>query len=149
MRSLFIQNLAAICADNLLAEKWLLAPNRRVGNQWVEQVARSGQPAVNLRVTTVRSLVLELSGSAPGKLISHRGAEILVSRVLKALRDEKPRYFTTLEPFPSLVTALTRSILDLRTAGIRPRIKDWMTWRGLRSMQRIISTPLPHTRKKA
>ena len=61
----FITNLAELCGQHLLAEKWLLAPNRRVGNQWVEQVARSGQPAVNLRVTTVRSLVMEMAGAAP------------------------------------------------------------------------------------
>ncbi|MDT8396542.1 MAG: PD-(D/E)XK nuclease family protein [bacterium] len=142
----FISNLAAICRENLLAEKWLLAPNRRVGNQWAEQVARSGQPAVNLRVTTVRSLVLELSGSAPGKLISHRGAEILVSRVLNALRDQAPRYFTTLEPFPSLVSALTRSIEDLRTAGISAEeLRDTGTSRRWRDRLRHgdAGTPRP------
>ena len=68
----FIQNLAASCSEHLLAEKWLIAPNRRVGNQWVEQVARMGQPAVNLRVTTFRSLVLELSGTEPARLLSNR-----------------------------------------------------------------------------
>lgn len=114
----FITNLAAICREHLLAEKWLIAPNRRVGNQWVEQVARSGQPGVNLRVTTVRGLVMELSDSTPGKLISARGAEILISRVLQDLREQGPRYFTTLEPYPSLVNALTRSVDDLRTAGM-------------------------------
>ncbi len=116
----FITNLAEICREHLLAEKWLLAPNRRVGNQWVEQVARCGQPAVNLRVTTLRSLVLEMSGSAPGKLISRRGSEILISRVLLNLREQGPRYFTTLEPYPSLISALARSINDLRAAGIGP-----------------------------
>lgn len=116
----FIFNLAGICRDHLLAGKWLIAPSLRVGHQWVEQVARSGQPAVNLRVTTVRSLVLELSGTAPGRLILGRGPEILVSRVLSDLRRKEPRYFTTLEPFPSLITALTRSLDDLRTAGVKP-----------------------------
>ena len=115
----FIFNLAGICRDHLLAGKWLIAPSLRVGHQWVEQVARSGQPAVNLRVTTVRSLVLELSGTAPGRLILGRGPEILVSRVLSDLRRKEPRYFTTLEPFPSLITALTRSLDDLRTAGVK------------------------------
>ena len=118
--NIFIRNLAAICREHPLAEKWLLAPNRRVGNQWVEQVARSGQPAVNLRVVTFRSLVLELSGTNAGKLISQRGAEILVSRILKNLREQGPRYFTTLEPYPSLVKALARSVGDLRAAGIKP-----------------------------
>ena len=118
--NMFIQNLAAICREHLLTEKWLLAPNRRVGNQLVEQVARTGQPAVNLRVTTFRSLVLELSGADAGKLLSGRGAEILVSRVLHELRTQSPRYFTTLEPFPALVSALTRSMEELRSAGVNP-----------------------------
>ena len=116
----FISNLGRICGEHLLAEKWLVAPSLRVGHQWVEQVARSGRPAVNLRVTTVRSLVMKLSGSLPGKLIFHRGAEILVSRVLQDLREQGPRYFTTLEPYPSLVSALSRSLGDLRVAGIGP-----------------------------
>jgi len=119
--NIFIQNLARICSEHLLAEKYLLAPNLRVGHQWVELVARTGQPAVNLRVTTVRSLVLELSGTAPGRLILGHGPEILISRVLSDLRRVKPRYFTTLEPFPSLITALARSMDDLRTAGISPK----------------------------
>ncbi len=118
----FIQNLAALCAEHLLAEKWLLAPNRRVGNQWVEQVARMGQPAVNLRVTTFRSLVLELSGTEPARLLSDRGTEILLSRVLHELRAENPLYFTTLEPYAALVKALTRTVGELRAAGVGPEI---------------------------
>jgi ATP-dependent helicase/DNAse subunit B len=117
----FIQNLALICAEHPVAEKWLLAPNRRVGNQWVEQVARAGQPAVNLRVTTFRSLVLELSGAEPARLLSDRGAEILVSRVLHELRAKSPRYFTTLEPYPALVKALTLTLGELRSAGVSPK----------------------------
>ena len=46
----------------MLAEKWLLAPNRRVGNQWAECVARNGQAVVNLRVKTLKSLATELAG---------------------------------------------------------------------------------------
>jgi ATP-dependent helicase/nuclease subunit B len=116
----FIQNLATICREHLLAEKWLLAPNRRVGNQWVEQVARTGQPAVNLRVTTFRSLVLELSGADAGKLLSDRGVEILMSRVLHELRAQGPRYFTTLEVYPALVKALAKTLGELRSAGVTP-----------------------------
>jgi len=127
----FITNLARLCGGkNLLKEKWLIAPNRRVGNQWAEQVARLGQPAVNLRVTTVRSLVMGLSGTSPGRLILGHGPQILVSRVLSDLRRAEPRYFTTLEPFPSLIAALTRSLEDLRTAGITLKeLKDTGTRR--------------------
>ena len=117
----FITNLAAVCRENLLAEKWLIAPNRRVGNQWIDQVARTGQPAMNLRVTTFRSLVLELSGVEAGRLLLDRGAEILVSRVLHELRNKGPRYFTTLEPYPALIKALTRTLGELRATGIAPR----------------------------
>ena len=122
--NIFIQNLARICSEHLIREKWLLAPNRRVGNQWVEQVARTGQPVVNLRIMPVRSLVLELAGSAPGSLLSRRGAEILVSRVLQTLREKERRYFTTLEPFPSLVSALARSVGDLHVAGVGPDLLE-------------------------
>ena len=54
------QSLAGLCRENLLGEKWLLAPSRRVGNQWIETVARCGQPLVHVRVFTLRSCALHL-----------------------------------------------------------------------------------------
>ena len=29
--------LATVCRDHLLSEKWLIAPSRRVGHQWLDR----------------------------------------------------------------------------------------------------------------
>ena len=54
--SRFIQELARVCREHLLEEKWLIAPSRRVGYQWLEAVTRAGQAAVNVHVKTLRRL---------------------------------------------------------------------------------------------
>ena len=42
--SRFTQSLAKTCQENLLTEKWLIAPSLRVGHQWLEAVV-SRRPA--------------------------------------------------------------------------------------------------------
>ena len=59
--SILTSALKDVCRDRLLDEKWLLAPSRRIGHQWLDVVARAGQPAVNVRIKTIRSLALELA----------------------------------------------------------------------------------------
>jgi len=123
MRSQFIQNLASICRENLLAEKWLLAPNRRVGNQWVEQVARSGQPAVNLRVTTPLALALQLLSAAGREvtLVSGQAHELMVDRLWCALKEKQEApYLATVKTTPGFLSRLAATIADLRRAGVAP-----------------------------
>ena len=50
-----IEHLAEACRDHLLGVKWLIAPSRRVGHQWLDQVARAGAPVVNVHVQTIRA----------------------------------------------------------------------------------------------
>ena len=59
--SRFTQSLAKTCQENLLTEKWLIAPSLRVGHQWLEAIVRGGQPAVNVRVNTIKGLALDLA----------------------------------------------------------------------------------------
>jgi hypothetical protein len=54
------KSLADVCTHNLLAEKWLIAPSRRVGHQWLEAVTRSGTPVVNVHVKTLTSIHLAI-----------------------------------------------------------------------------------------
>lgn len=61
--SLLIQWLARICREHLLDEKWLIAPSLRVGHQWVDAVVRNGQPAVNVRISTIKGFALDLAAS--------------------------------------------------------------------------------------
>jgi len=124
--SAFIANLSRICRENLLAEKWLLAPNRRVGHQWAEQAARSGQPVVNLRVTTLTGLALRVAGGRLNpsvRVLTSLGTRILIDGLLAPdLVPEKERYLTRLleggrRKSPGLVRLLADAIEDMRMSG--------------------------------
>jgi len=124
----FIQNLAAICRENLLAEKWLLAPNRRVGNQWVEQVARSGQPAVNLRVTTPMGLALHIvsaGGNSELRLLSRTGLEMLIGQLWSPMVESvQDPYLASANITEGLLSQLASTINDLRMDGTLPGSLD-------------------------
>ena len=53
--------LAMACEKHRLAEKCLVAPFLRVGHQWLDAVVHSGQPAVNVRINTMKGLALDLA----------------------------------------------------------------------------------------
>jgi hypothetical protein len=115
--------LRDICRDKVLEEKWLLAPSLRVGFQWLDSVARSGQPALNVRVKTLQQVVLELvAPEMNGRGLSFlRGIrfEVLVDRLFERLRARGGGYTTGLPPSPGLTKTLTQAIRDLRLAGVR------------------------------
>jgi hypothetical protein len=76
----FIAALANLCAARPLHEKRLVAPSRRVGNQWLDAAARAGQAVLNARVETLRSLAVDLApGARRGGLAgAPRRAELLL-----------------------------------------------------------------------
>jgi hypothetical protein len=117
------QALRELCAEQALAEKWLLAPSRRVGMQWLDTVARSGQPVLNVRVESPQTMAL-LRLAAPALerkgLTFLRGLrrEVLVGRLFAQLRDRGEGYLSALEPSPGLTAALSRALRDLRLAGV-------------------------------
>jgi hypothetical protein len=115
--------LRAVCAKHALAEKWLLAPSRRVGMQWLDAVARSGQPVLNVRVESPQTMaLLRLAAPALDRegLTFLRGLrrEVLVGRLFAQLRERGEGYLSTLEPSPDLTAALSRALRDLRLAGV-------------------------------
>ncbi|HXK93304.1 MAG TPA: hypothetical protein PKV38_06430, partial [bacterium] len=59
--NVFYETLAQICQIRRLDEKWLLAPNLRIGQQWLDRVAFSGIPVVNARPKTLRRLAFDLA----------------------------------------------------------------------------------------
>ena len=92
----FTTALRDLCATEILEEKWLVAPSRRVGRQWLDTVTRAGQPVLNLRLTTLPHLALELA--APElerrglRLLRGARAEVLVGRLWAALRAGQGGY---------------------------------------------------------
>ncbi len=42
--------LATVCRDHLLREKWLIAPSRRIGHQWLDCLVLGGESVVNVHI---------------------------------------------------------------------------------------------------
>jgi RecB family exonuclease len=119
-----IERLAEVCRQRRLEEKWLLAPSMRIGHQWLACAARAGQPAINVRVKTLKSMVLDLAGPemahAGVELASQRAAEILVDRIFRRLGPERLRYLGQLRASAGLAETIQRSIQALRLTGLEP-----------------------------
>jgi len=114
-----IRALAEFCRDHRLDEKVLLGPNRRVGQQWLDACARTGQPAVNVRLHTPLSLALALAGPKLNgrQFITPLGRVVLAARLLKQLGAG---YLGGLRPSLALAERLAATLHDLRLAGIEP-----------------------------
>ena len=56
------RELARICQERLLEEKWLIAPSLRVGHQWIDTVTLANGPVLNVRIKTLKALALDLAG---------------------------------------------------------------------------------------
>jgi RecB family exonuclease len=117
-----IQSLSELCAERVLDDKVLLAPSLRVGMQWLDAVARGGQPVLNFRVETLRGFALGLATPAMEErgltLLRGMRAEVLIDRLFAALPDREHGYVTGLQPGPGLTRTLSRAIRDLRLAGV-------------------------------
>ena len=119
----FIAALAGLCAARPLDEKRLVAPSRRVGNQWLDAAARAGQPVLNVRVETLRSLAVDLAAPAlagGGLTVAPRRAEqLLVDRVLRTLlREGKLPYLSRAKPGAGLAATVLASLAELRQEGV-------------------------------
>lgn len=117
------------CAAAPLRPKWLVVPTRRVGFQWLDAVARAGQPVLMVRQVTVRGVALELAGPALARqglaTLGGLASLVLMDRVVGRLRDEGAGYLSDLPPTPGLLDAVSRSLRDLRLAGVlSSRLED-------------------------
>lgn len=122
MMNHFIRLLTQACRGHLLAEKWLIAPSLRVGHQWLDTVVRGGQPAVNVRINTIKGLALQLAapemanrGASP---ISPDGAAILVDSIINRLPKGDASYLSGLQPSPGLSQTMLSAIDAIRLAGM-------------------------------
>ena len=115
----FVAALVGLSAAHPLDEKRLVAPSRRVGNQWLDAAARAGHPVLNVRVETLRSLAVDLAApalAAGGLAVAPRRAELLlVDRLLQTLlREGKLHYLCTAAPGDGLTAAVLKSLAALR-----------------------------------
>jgi len=90
------ENLVTFCGDQPLREKWLIAPSRRIGHQWLGCLALGGESAVNVHIKTLRSMAVDLASSVMVErqvtLVSPQGALFLMDRVLRRLPKGRLKY---------------------------------------------------------
>ncbi len=118
----FIARLAARCREQLLTEKWIVAPSRRAGYQWLETVTRAGEPALNAHVQTVRGIALRLAAGELARrevvLLDDLGGPLLMDRLWEQLRARRRLYLFLLSPGGSLAEMAWRTLQALRLAGL-------------------------------
>ncbi len=118
-----ISSIAENCARYRLQDKTVIAPTLRAGNQWVEQVALSGDPVFNLRVQTLRGLALEFAGpsmAAGGlELLTRLKTDILLAGLWSQIMVEGG-YLGQIEPELVFFRTLSKTITAVRSAGLGP-----------------------------
>ncbi len=118
----FLSELSQYCAENILREKWLMAPSLRIGHQWVDSLTRSGSPVLNLRIKTLKGTALDIAGPEMTRrevsLISDLGGTIFVDRILHRLRNNPAGYFASLPPGPALSESMFSAVKALCMAGL-------------------------------
>jgi len=120
--------LRDFCAEHVLKEKWLLAPARRIGYQWLETVTLSGQPVLNLRVKTLLAAALELAAPEMERmgvtLLHGVRAEVIAGRVFEGMSKKGKGYLSNLDPSPGLFRTILGALRDLRMAGLTSEMID-------------------------
>jgi len=103
---------------------WLVAPSRRVGQEWIETVARLGTPVANLRVTTLAALAFDIVADAlvaTGTVLAPRRAKLVaVERVLGASRAELESIHDSGGTLRRLAERVLVSLEALRASGLTP-----------------------------
>ena len=118
----FIEELAGLCEKNVLDEKYVIAPSRRVAFEWLDWVTRPGTPVVNARVKTFPGLAIELASPV---LISEKltflgsvREEVLFDRIFADLKEKGEVYLTRLQQSPGLIRSIVSTVRDLRLSGL-------------------------------
>jgi RecB family exonuclease len=125
-----IQALSDVIKENPLEEKLLFIPSYSIGHQVGEDLARSGTPWINLRVTTPSDYaqeIVSLELSAQGiRLIGPYERLIIVEKLYRdsAGSGRKDRYFEGAEEIPGILKCLARAIHEVRMAGLEDKNID-------------------------
>jgi len=114
--------LREICANAPLREKWVVAPSLRIGLQWIDRVARSGQPVLAAQPKTMRGVAVDIASRRMAEsgltFLGGLKAEVFLDGLMGRLRSSDPKGLGGLKPSSSLTRALQRTIRDIRLAGL-------------------------------
>lgn len=117
--------LAELCDRHRLAEKWLIAESLQVAQQWKDRVNLRGCATVNLHSKSLFTIALALTENrlTLGQLsfAGHHSMRMILRGVFDRLLEEKKlSYFQSVPSTTGFSDLLTRSINDLRLAGVSP-----------------------------
>lgn len=117
--------LAGNCKRYLLEEKWLLADNLPIAQQWKDKLNLAGHSSVNLHSKTLRSLAITLAGeklaSQNLSFVNLATVRMLVHSIVSHMRETNQlEYFHSVISSDGLSDLLAKSIQDLRMAGLEP-----------------------------
>ncbi len=113
------------CIESLLAEKWLLCDSLRTAQMWKDRINLAGTATVNLHSKTLRSIVLAvvddyLAVSKHVYLAQSASVSLMQELIDQGIESDSFRYFREVKRTEGLARLATRSIRDLRLAGIAP-----------------------------
>jgi hypothetical protein len=104
---------------------WLVAPSRRVGQEWVETVVRLGHPVANLHVTTLAALAFDIVAdtlaAAGTELAPPRAKLVAVERVLDESQADLESFRDFAGPLRRLAERVLTSLEALRASGLTSR----------------------------
>lgn len=110
------------CCEHLLEEKWLVAPSRRVGAQWIDAVSRGGRAVANCHVQTILGLAMELAHPAMAEnglsLASPQAGAVLIDRIWSRQRRDPRGYLFSLLPSAGLSRTVYKALTATRMAGL-------------------------------
>ena len=117
--------LGAIEAETATPATWVIAPSRRVGNEWLETLVRTGHLVTNVHVTTLSALAFDIVAdrlAAEGLMLAPPRAKLVaVERVLAESRDELRSFTAAAGSTRRLAERLLQSLEALRNAGLSSR----------------------------
>ena len=111
------------CQQNLLTPKWLLAPSRRVGIQWKDQLNLAGIHTVNLHSETIKSLVIKIVSTkmteAGVEFASGVHCSMISGKVISdLLAAGELEYFHKVKATDQLALLLTKTLREIRLGGL-------------------------------
>ena len=130
MNNLLINSLKNISEQNFLTEKILVCPSFDIGNQILENLAKSGCSWINFKTETINSLAVWTAEieiyKRDLKAISLIEVNFLMDKIFTKLSEENAlKYFKKNAVNKGIIKALSENITELKLAGITPEgLKD-------------------------
>lgn len=118
-----INELSEICKKNRLTEKLLFAPSYSIGYQIGEWLAKTGNPWINLRMTTAAGyaydrIAIRLNSEGIRLIESHERFLIVEKLFSDSRMGSRVRYFTSAAEIPGILKSLSDALHEIRMAGL-------------------------------